>query len=97
MKQKVLTEKQHEVLGRLEAVLKEVTENNIGLIYDYADDSLTAYNEENVDFGYFGESLTKEYEEDVEIDWDSASIVKNFKGNYLDSNYYKFYLHFKEE
>ena len=29
MKQKLLTEKQHEVLGKLEAVLKEAKENNI--------------------------------------------------------------------
>lgn len=97
MKQKLLTEKQREVLGRLEAILKEAQENNIGFIFDYADDSLTAYNKENVDFGYFGESLTKEYEEDIVIDWDSTSIIEYFKADYLDSNYNNFYLHFKEE
>jgi hypothetical protein len=97
MKQKVLTEKQHEVLGRLEAILKEAQENNIGFVYDNADGTLTAYNEENVDYGYNAEPRTKEYEEDVKIDWDSASIIKNFNANYFNCSYDEYYLHFKEE
>ena len=97
MKQKVLTEKQHEILGRLEAVLKEANENKIGFVFDNADRSLTAYNSENVELAYMAEPITKEYEEDEEIDWDSASIIENFKADDFNSEFSGYYLHFPEE
>ena len=95
MKQKVLTEKQHEVLGRLEAILKEAQENHIGFVCDEGDCTLTAFNAENVDFSLCGCDCTNENEE--QIDWDSASIIENFNADYFNSNYDKYYLHFNEE
>lgn len=94
MKQKELTEKQHEILGRLEAVLKEANENNIGFVFDEDDCSLTAYNAENVNIPYSGRYC--ESENDEKIDWDSASILKNFKCDYLNIQFDDFYLHFEE-
>lgn len=95
MKQKVLTEKQHEVLGRLEAILKEAQENNIGFVFDEEDCSLTAFNTENVELSYCGRN--SESDNDEEIDWDSSSIIENFKADYFNNGYDYFYLHFKEE
>ena len=95
MKQKVLTEKQHEILGRLESVLKEANENKIGFVYDCGDNSLTAYNAENVIKDYCGR-----YKEDVsdeKIDWDSASIIENFNADWFDNGFDDYYLHFNDE
>ncbi len=95
MKQKELTEKQHEVLGRLEAILKEAHENHIGFVYDEDDCSLTAFNAENVELSYCGRN--QESDNDEEVDWDSSSIVENFKADYFNAGYASYYLHFKEE
>ena len=95
MKQKVLTEKQHEVLGRLEAILKEAQENHIGFVFDEDDCSLTAFNAENVELSYCGRS--QEYDNDEKIDWDSASIIENFNADYFNSGWDTYFLHFKEE
>lgn len=95
MKQKVLTEKQHEILGRLEAILKEAQENNIGFVFDEDDCSLTAFNVENVELSYCGRS--QEDDNDEEIDWDSVSIIDNFKADYFNSGWHTYFLHFKEE
>lgn len=95
MKQKVLTEKQHEILGRLESILKEVNENNIGFVFDESDSSLSAFNAENVELQYCGRS--QEYDNDKEMDWDSASFIENFKADYFDSGFHTYFLHFKEE
>ena len=95
MKQKVLTEKQHEVLGRLESILKEAKENKIGLVFDEDDCSLTAFNAENVELSYCHHC--QEYDNDEKIDWDSASIIKNFNADNFNSGFDTYYLHFKEE
>lgn len=95
MKQKELTEKQHEVLGRLEAILKEAQENHIGFVFDEDDCSLTAFNAENVELSYCGRS--QDSDNDEEIDWDSASIIENFKADYFNCGWDTYFLHFKEE
>ena len=95
MKQKVLTEEQHEVLGRLEAVLKEAKENHIGFVFDEDDCSLTAFNAENVNIAYCGRY--RESENDERIDWDSSSIVENFNADYFNSGYDSYYLNFDEK
>ena len=94
MKQKVLTEKQHEILDRLESVLKEAIENNIGFLFDEDDCSLTAFNAENVNIPYSGRS--KESDNDERIDWDSSSIIESFRADYFNNNFDNFYLHFEE-
>lgn len=95
MKQKVLTEKQHEVLGKLEAVLKEAKENNIGFVYDCGDCSLSAFNAENIDVCFCGRY--KESDNDEKVDWDSVAMIQNFKVDYFDSGFDDFYLHFNDE
>ena len=97
MKQKVLTEKQHEILGRLETVLKEAKENKIEFVYDWGDDTLTAFNAENVESSYYGNEETKECKDDVKIDWDSASLIENFQADCFNNNWHDYYLHFSEE
>lgn len=91
--QKFLTEKQHEILGRLEAVLKEANDNNIGFVFDQSDCTLSAFNAENVNLmlcGRCGE------EDDVPMDWDFASFVENFNADYFHSSYDKYYLSLEE-
>ena len=95
MKQKVLTANQHEVLGRLEAILKEAQENNIGFVFDEDDCSLSAFNAENVELSYCGRN--SESDNDEKIDWDSSSIIENFNADYFNNAYDNYYLHFKEE
>ena len=94
MKQKVLNEKQHEILGRLEKVLKEASENNISFIYDTMDCSLLAYNNENVeDYGPYGHFPKKD--EAVSIDFEKCTTVKNFNCDYTDSFNEDYCLSFK--
>ena len=95
MKQKVLTKKQHEIIGRLEALLNEANENNIGFVFDEDDYTLTAYNAENVNIPYSGR--WRDSNDDEEIDWDSASIVENFKCDSFNNQFDRYYLHFEEE
>ena len=95
MKQKVLTEKQHEVLGKLEAVLKEAKENNIGFVYDCGDNSLTAFNAENVNESYCGRN--PERDSDKRIDWDSTSVIENFNADWFDNGFDNYYLNFDEQ
>ena len=85
MKQKVLTEKQHEILGRLEKILEEAKENGIGLIYDTADETLTAYNAENVEECYT-DYFSPWWENEEKFDWDSASIIENFHADCCNTN-----------
>ena len=94
MKQKVLTEKQHEVLGRLEAVLKEVEENKIRLVFDEDDYSLTAFNAENVNIPYSGRNADDTGDE--KIDWDSCYIIKNFNADSFNNQFDSYYLNFEE-
>ena len=94
MKQKVLTEKQHEVLGRLESILKEARENNIGFVFDEDDYSLTAFNAENVNMPYSGRNA--EDTGDEEIDWDSCSIIENFNADSFNNQFDRYYLNFNE-
>ncbi|GEM_PF-6496414 len=94
MEQKFLTEKQHEIIGRLESVLKEAEENKIGFVYDCSDHSMSAFNAENVEDRYAG--LTKEDESDKEMDWDMASYIENINMDYFDSGYNNCYIKFAE-
>lgn len=92
MEQLVLTPEQHEVLGRLEAVLKEAKQQNIGFVYDLCDGSVTAYNNANSFEQYAG--IHKEDDTDEKMDWDSASIIENISMDYFDSGMQDFYLKF---
>lgn len=94
MKQKILTEKQHEVLGRLEALLKEAKENKIGFVFDEDDYSLTAFNAENVNMPY--SCRNAEDTGDEEIDWDSCSIIENFNVDSFNNQFDRYYLNFNE-
>ena len=91
MKQKVLTEKQHEIIGRIEKLLKEADENGIKFVYDIADLSLTAFNGENVSdfYSYYGKD-----ENGNLMDWDSASILEDVVIESFNSNVEDFYLVF---
>ena len=95
MKQKELTEKQKEILVRLECALQDANDNNIGFLFDEDDCSLTAFNAENVNIPYSGRS--KESDNDERIDWDSSSIIGSFRADYFNNNFDNFYLHFEEE
>lgn len=90
MKQNVLTEEQHKVLGELEKVFKKAKELNIGFVYDASDESLTAYNSENISLGGVGDDDSKG------IDWDSCSIIENADIDWCDTNYGSFYVEFNE-
>ena len=94
MKQKVLTEKQHEVLGRLETILREAKENKIGFVFDEDDYSLTAFNAENVSMPYSGRNA--EDIGDEQIDWDSCSIIENFYADSFNCQFDSYYLKFEE-
>ena len=94
MKQKVLTEKQKEILGRLERILEEAKENGIGLIYDTADETLTAYNAENVEDCY-ATYCSPWGENEKKFDWDSASIVENFYADCCNTNIEDVHVAFK--
>lgn len=92
MKQKALTEKQHEIIGRLEKLLKEADNNGIKFVYDIADLSLTAFNGENVSesYSYYGKDEGGEL-----MDWDSASILEDVVIDSFNSNIEDYYLVFE--
>lgn len=94
MKQKVLNEKQHEILKRLEKVLKEASENNISFIYDTADGTITAYNNEGVaDYGAFG--IQPDNGDFVAFDWESGSMIECNMIDWLNSDIEQYYLSFE--
>ena len=85
MEQKSLTEKQHEIIGRLEKLLKEAQENKILFVCDSADCSLSAFNGENVEdfYQYYGKP---ENDSEEKIDWDSTSMLENILVESFNSN-----------
>ena len=93
MKQLVLTEEQHELLGRMERIFKEAKEKDISFMYDINDGSLTAFNSANVCDFYAGRN--KEDDDDKEIDFDSCSIIENASIDYVDYARQNYYLKFK--
>ena len=93
MKQKELTEKQREIIGRLEAVLEDANNNQIGFVYDTDDCSLTAFNIENVFVGYAGR--TPEIDGDERLDFDYTHPVMNFNADHFNSFFDDFYLNFE--
>jgi len=103
MKQLVLTEEQHELLGRMERIFKEAKEKDISFVYDISGESLTAFNSANVsDFYagregsfYAGRKGSKEDYDDEEIDFDSCSIIENASVGYVDYARQNYYLKFK--
>ncbi len=92
MKQLVLTEEQHELLGRMERIFKEAKEKDISFVYDISDGSLTAFNSANVSDFYAGRD--KEDYEDEEIDFDSCSIIESASIDYTDYARQTYYLKF---
>lgn len=95
MKQKELTEKQKEILERLGKVLNECVLENIGLVFDEEDCSLTAYNAENVNLDYCGRQ--QESENDERINWDLTEIVNCFNADYFNNGFDSYYLNFDKE
>ena len=95
MKQLVLTEEQHELLGRMERLFKEANEKDISFVYDISDGSLTAFNSANVSDFYAGREGSKEDYDDEEIDFDSCSIIENASVDYVDYARQNYYLKFK--
>lgn len=92
MKQKILTDKQNEILRKLGAILKEADENNIHFIYDIADNTITAYNAENVEDDLITHTMPgNEY---TLIDWDASSIVDNIYLPHFHSDFDDLYLAF---
>ena len=95
MKQKVLTEKQSEIISRLEEVLKEAQENDIAFVFDEDDCTLTAYNAENVNIPYCGRY--SESENDEKMNWDISHVVGNFVADYFNTGFDDFYLNFDKK
>lgn len=87
MKQKVLTEKQKEILQRLELVINEAIENNIGFIFDDEDCSVTAYNAENITSTDYVENC-EDCENFAEIDWFKCHVMSS-RLDRFDSNFSK--------
>ena len=94
MKQKELTEKQKEILNRLNAVLDEAVDAQIGFVYDNDDFTLSAYNNENVIDGYAGRK--PEEENDTLMNWDEVFIISK-RFDYFDNAMQSYYLHFTDE
>ena len=95
MKQLVLTEEQHELLGRMERFFWEAREKDISFVYDISDGTLSAFNSANVADFYAGREGSKEDEDDEEIDFDSCSIIENASIDYVDYAIQNYYLKFK--
>jgi hypothetical protein len=93
MKQLVLTEEQHELLGKMERIFEEAKEKGISFMYDINDGSLTAFNSSNVCDFYAGRN--KEDDDDEEIDFDSCSIIENASIDYVDYARQEYYLKFE--
>jgi hypothetical protein len=92
MKQLALTEAQHSVIAKLNSVLKEANDLNIGLVLDEADRTLTAFNSENVAEGYTG---TCPEEGGEEMNWDVCEVLNDSNIDYFNSHYNNYHLNFK--
>lgn len=95
MKQFVLTEEQHELLGRMERFFWEAREKDISFVYDISERTLSAFNSANVSDFYAGRDDSKEDDGDEEIDFDSCSIIENARIDYVDFARQGYYLKFK--
>lgn len=93
MRQLLLTDEQHALLGDLERIFRKCKESDISFVYDVADGSLTAFNTANVSECYSG--TEKEDDTDDKIDWDSSSIVEEATIDYFVSAYQDYYLKFE--
>lgn len=93
MRQRVFTEEQHELLGRLEQIFKEAKEKDISFVYDIGDGSLTAFNSQNIPDYYAGKR--KEDDTDEKIDWETSSIIENASIDYFDGYLQDYYLKFE--
>ena len=94
MKQKELTEKQKEILNRLNTVLDDAVDAQIGFVFDNDDCTLSAYNNENVIDGYAGRE--PEEENDEIMNWDEVFIISK-RFDYFDNAMQTYYLHFNDE
>ena len=96
-KQLPLTDEQRDVLKRLEAIFKVAEERHIGFVFDYSDNSLSAYNNENIDCCYNETSIhRKEDESDRLMDWSNVEEVNATIDCFIsDTQYY--FIKFKEE
>ena len=97
MKQKDLTLKQKEVLSRLNPILKEMQDNNIGLVLDTADCTLTAYNKENVADCYQAGDNDDDCcdENDEKMNWDFTYIIP-IRAENFNSSLFSCWLSFEE-
>lgn len=95
MKQKPLSDKQREVLERLEAVLKEAEDADLKFVYNQNDGSVTAFNGEDVCECYTGRDPE---DDDEEVDWDAAKFVgEHHWMDYFDSSMQYYYLKMETE
>lgn len=85
MEQLKLTQKQQEILKRLDQAVKEAIEARIGFVYDIDDMSVNAYNASNVKSGYAGRVV--EDEDDCELNF-YASRLTHMVGEQRFCDYY---------
>lgn len=79
MTQKELTDKQLDLLNKFIENIRELNKNFVGLVYDSADDTLTAFNTEGVE--------CFDVDEGQSCDWDKGLILHEFCSFRIDSNY----------
>lgn len=79
MTQKELTDKQLELLNKFIEDIKELNKNFVGLVYDSADATLTAFNTEGVE--------SFDVDEGQSCEWEKGLILHDFCCFRMDSNY----------
>lgn len=85
MEQKELTEKQKEIIRKIESILKEAQDNKILFLFDSADCSVSAFNGENVE-DYYAAYYEKPKEWESKFDWDFAYVLDGFYMEQCNSN-----------
>lgn len=95
MKQRILTERQRNLLTQINELFKKAHEEDLGFIYDISDGSLTAFNSANVSDFYTGREGRKEDKDDEEINFDLCYQVDNASVDYVDYARQNYYLKFK--
>ena len=92
MEQLKLTDKQKEILKRLDGVIQEAVETKIGFVYDLEDQTVNAYNASNANESYAG-SLP-ENEDDCELNFykNTLTHVCSKFLDYYDGRMQSYYL-----
>lgn len=82
MEQLKLTDKQKEILKRLDGVIQEAVEAKIGFVYDLDDQTVNAYNASNADDSYAGR--LPENEDDCELNFYENTLTHVVCSKFLD-------------